>query len=308
MCRDRAHAQATHGSDVVGTVGAPTVRAVSSRVVRVAAVQMNSGTDLAANRAAAVRLVSEAADRGATYVQLPEYTPFLGPTRGYAAAAETIPGPTTRALAALARRHRVIVHVGSLLERTDGLPYNTSVVIGPHGRIVARYRKTHLFDVDVPGTVRYRESDGLSRGDELVVAHLRPFDLGLSVCFDVRFPELYRALSARGAEVLAIPAAFNAGTGASHWDVLVRARAIENHAFVVAATQAGVTTEGIATYGHAMIVGPWGDVRARSHGDDPQVVVADIDLDEVARRREQIAVLRFRRPTLYRRRVRIAGA
>ena len=288
-------------------MGRRTVRGVGARVVRVAAVQMNSGTDVTANRAAARALVSEAAERGATYVQLPEYAPFLGPTRAYADAAETIPGPTTRTLGALARQYRITVHVGSLLERSDARPYNTSVVIDPRGRIVARYRKTHLFDVDVPGLVRYRESDGLSRGDELVVAHLRPFELGLSVCFDVRFPELYRALSARGAEVLAIPAAFNAGTGASHWEVLVRARAIENHAFVVAAAQAGVTAEGIATYGHSMIVGPWGDVRARAHGPEAQVVVADLDLDEVARRREQIAVLRFRRPTLYRRRVRVAG-
>ena len=279
------------------------------RTLTVAAVQLNSGIDREANLTQSIALVERAADLGATYVQLPEYFNYLGPARGYLDAAEPIPGPTTARMGSLAKRRRINLHLGSMLELGSGdHPYNTSVLIGPTGSIVATYRKTHLFDVDVPGAVTHRESDALARGNELVVARLKRFSIGLSVCFDVRFPELYRALAAAGADVLAVPAAFNASTGRSHWHVLIRSRAIENHAFVVAAAQAGTTDEGIATYGHAIVVDPWGTIVAESVGDDAQVVTATLDLDEVNRRRAQIAVMRFRRPTLYRRPVRVIGA
>jgi predicted amidohydrolase len=151
----------------------------------------------------------------------------------------------------------------------------------------------------VPGEVSQRESDAIVAGDEVVVADVGGFRLGLSICFDVRCPELYRQLALRGATVLAIPSAFAAATGRVHWDVLVRARAIENHAFVVAAAQVGVTSEGLATWGHSMIVGPWGEVLAESVADVPDVLVATVDLAEVARRRAQLAVLNLRRPDLY---------
>ncbi len=279
-----------------------------SRIVTVAAVQLNSGPRPEENVAAAIGLVERAAETGATYVQLPEYFNYLGPAHGFGEVAETIPGPTTDRLGAVAKRRRINLHLGSMLERGGAHPYNTSVLIGPTGSIVATYRKTHLFDVDVPGQITHRESDSLARGDELVVARLKRFSVGLSVCFDVRFPELYRALAAAGADVLAVPAAFNAATGRSHWHVLIRSRAIENHAFVVAAAQAGITEDGIATYGHALIVDPWGTILAESTGDDAQVITATLDLDEVNRRRAQIAVMRFRRPTLYRRPVRVIGA
>ncbi len=279
------------------------------RTLTVGAVQLNSGSNRESNLAQSIELVERASELGATYVQLPEYFNYLGPSRGFDAVAEPIPGPTTARMSALAKRRRISLHLGSMLESGEGgHPYNTSVLIGPNGSIVATYRKTHLFDVDVPGAVSHRESDALARGNELVVARLKRYCVGLSVCFDVRFPELYRALVGAGAEVLAVPAAFNASTGASHWHVLIRSRAIENHAFVVAATQAGTTDEGIATYGHALVVDPWGTILGESVGSDPQVVTATLDLDEVSRRRDQIAVLRFRRPTLYRRPVRIIGA
>ena len=282
---------------------------MKARTVTVAAIQLNSGSDPDQNLESAIALIELAADEGASYVQVPEYFNYLGPSRRFAEVAETIPGPTTARMAALAKRRRIHLHLGSMLEqRPDSRPFNTSVLIDSAGSIVATYRKTHLFDVDVPGAITHRESDDLSAGEELVVAKLKRFTVGLSVCFDVRFPELYQALAANGADLFAIPAAFNANTGKSHWHVLVRSRAIENHAFVVAAAQAGVTSDGIATFGHALIVDPWGVILAESSGDEPQVITATLDLDEVSRRRAQIAVMRFRRPALYRRPVRVIGA
>ena len=269
--------------------------------VTVAAVQLSSGTDPVFNVDTAISLVHEAADRGASYVQLPEYFNYLGPAQGFGAVAESIPGPTTERMADVALERGVTLHVGSLLERSlePDKFFNTSVLFGPDGRIVATYRKIHLFDVDVPGAVVHRESDAILAGNQMVVARLDSFALGMTVCFDLRFPELYRSLSASGAEVLAIPAAFNASTGQAHWETLVRARAIENHAFVVAAAQVGVTLDGVATYGHSLIVDPWGTIADESKSDEPAVVVATLDIDDVDRRRRQISVMDFRRPDVY---------
>lgn len=269
--------------------------------LNVAAVQLSSGSDVAHNVDEAERLVNMAADRGAQYVQLPEYFNFLGPFAGFEGAAESVPGATTNRMAKLAASRAVTLHLGSVLETSPikGKFYNTSVLIGPGGDVLATYRKIHLFDVSVPGAIVHRESDVITPGDEIVVARLADYELGLSICFDVRFPELYRKLALAGADVIAIPAAFNAVTGRAHWDLLVRARAIENHAFVVAAAQAGTTVEGIATYGHSLIVDPWGEVLAEATSDGPEIVMATLDLHEVARRREQIAFMDFRRPDLY---------
>ena len=275
----------------------------------VAAVQMSSGSDVKGNVDGAIELIHEAADRGATYIQVPEYFNYLGPAKHYPQVAETVPGPTTIRLGEIAVSRRVTIHVGSMLERSDDVTksFNTSVIIGPTGEVVARYRKIHLFDIDVPGASTLRESDDIAPGEHMVVADLVGFRLGLSVCFDLRFAELYRALAVNGATVLAIPSAFNAVTGSAHWEVLVRARAIENHAYVVAAAQVGLTAEGIATHGHSMIVGPWGDVLVESQKSGPDVLVASIDVDEVRRRRSQIAVLELRRADLYDRDVEVEG-
>jgi predicted amidohydrolase len=275
--------------------------------LKVAAVQLSSGSDVSSNMDEAESLVIEAADQGAQYVQLPEYFNFLGPFSGFEGAAETVPGPTTSRMAELAKSRSLILHLGSLLERSPeaGKFFNTSVVIGPTGEIVATYRKIHLFDVNVPGAIVHRESDIIEPGEEIVVASFQEFALGMSICFDVRFPELYRKLALAGADVIAVPAAFNAVTGRAHWDLLVRSRAIENHSFVVAATQVGTTTEGISTNGHALIVDPWGEVLAESTTDKPEVVTATLDLSEVARRRAQISVMDFRRPDVYERSVRV---
>lgn len=254
---------------------------------------MTSGVDTSTNVERAHQLVSVAAGEGATYVQLPELFNYLGPPEGYRAAAESIPGPTTEHFGKLAHELGVTLHLGSMLETSPDSErsFNTSVVLDPDGEIVATYRKIHLFDIDVPGEIVFNESASIAAGDEVVVLGDGIFALGLTICFDVRFPELFRALALRGATLLAIPSAFNAVTGAAHWDVLVRARAIENHAFVVAAAQAGTTAGGIATYGHSLIVGPWGETLAESEADGEDVLVKTLDLDWVETRRSQIDVL-----------------
>jgi predicted amidohydrolase len=270
--------------------------------VTVAAVQLSSGIDSVTNVEHAIALVNEAADRGASYIQLPEYFNYLGPSRGFADVAEPIPGPTTQRMSDVASARRVTLHLGSLIETTTtpGKFYNTSVVINATGQIVATYRKIHLFDVDVPGAIVQRESDIMTPGQELVLVKVADVRLGLSICFDIRFPELYRELARSGADVLAVPAAFNAVTGRAHWEILIRSRAIENHAFVVAAAQVGTTNEGIATFGHSLIVDPWGEILAESTSAKPEVITAVLDLDEVVKRRQQIAVMDYRRPDLYR--------
>lgn len=269
--------------------------------VVVAAVQLSSGVDEAHNVNEAIALVNEAADRGASYVQVPEYFNYLGPSKGFAAVAETVPGPTTAKMAEVASSRGVTLHLGSLLETSTqpGRFFNTSVVINATGDIVATYRKIHLFDIDVPGAHVQRESDVITAGHELIVAKVDNVALGLSICFDLRFPEMYRELAHSGAEVLAIPSAFNALTGKAHWEVLVHSRAIENHAFVVAAAQVGTTAEGITTYGHSLIVGPWGETLAESTSSGPEVITAELNLDDVTERRRQIAVMGFRRPDIY---------
>jgi predicted amidohydrolase len=270
-------------------------------VLRVAALQMRSGTDKAKNVTTAIELVHAAADQGASYIQLPEYFNFYGPARFFEGVSESVPGSTTNQLAKVARERGVTVHLGSLLETSpfERRSFNTSVLINASGDIVATYQKAHLFDIDVPGEVTFHESDAIAAGSRLVLASVEDAILGLTICFDVRFGELYRALALGGATVFSVPAAFSAATGPAHWEVLLRARAIENHAFVVAATQAGATDEGLATHGHAMIVDPWGTVLAESATDQPEIVIAELDLSQVARRRREIDVLGLRRPALY---------
>ena len=256
--------------------------------LNVAAVQLSSGSDIAHNIEVAERLSTRPLIREPSTSNCPSSSTSSVASPGFEGAAETIPGPTTTRMAALAKSRGVTLHLGSLLEVSPvaGKFHNTSVVIGPDGEIVATYRKIHLFDVNVPGAIVHRESDDHRAGRRHRGGATRAeYSLGLSICFDVRFPELYRALALAGADVLAIPAAFNATTGLAHWDLLVRARAVENHAFVVAATQVGTTDEGIATYGHALIVDPWGDALAESTSDGPEVIIATLDLDEVDRRR-----------------------
>jgi predicted amidohydrolase len=269
--------------------------------MRVSVIQMNSSLDRETNVAKAMRLIDRAAVEGAKFVMLPEYATFLGDYDQYDKNSENIPGPTYEAMAAKARQHGITIHAGSLIERSSQPDkfYNTSMLINPKGELLATYRKVHLFDVDVPGKITDKESSVVLPGDRLVLVNLPDFCLGMSICFDLRFPELYRPLALAGAEVLAIPAAFARGTGEAHWHILVRARAIENHAFVLAAGACGADLQGHYCFGHSLIVDPWGVILAEAPAEEETVLVADIDVSQVLKRRQQIPVLDVRQPDVY---------
>jgi deaminated glutathione amidase len=269
--------------------------------MRVSVIQMNSSLDRETNVEKALRLIDRAAGEGAQFVMLPEYATFFGDYDQYKKNSEAIPGPTFEAMSAKARQHGITIHTGSLIERTPqpGKFYNTSLVFNPKGELLAKYRKVHLFDVDVPGKITDKESSVVLPGDHLVVVKLPEFSLGLSICFDLRFPELYRPLALAGAEVLAIPAAFARGTGEAHWHILVRARAIENHAFVLAAGACGADLQGHYCFGHSLIVDPWGVILAEAPGEEETILVTDIDIAQANKRRMQIPVLNVRQPDVY---------
>ena len=265
----------------------------------VALVQLDATDDVAANIATAVALADEAAAGGARLVALPEYLQFRGPDDGYRASARPIPGPHTDPFAEVARRRDAWILVGSTAETSGDRdrPYNTSVLIAPDGSIAARYRKVHLFDVAIEAGPVDTESARVTAGDRLVTASVDGATVGLSICYDLRFPELYRALAMAGATILTVPANFTERTGRDHWEVLLRARAIENAAYVLAPSQIG-GPPGQPAFGRSMIVDPWGTIVAQAP-DSVAIVRADLDLDRVAALRRQIPVLANRRPDAY---------
>lgn len=261
-----------------------------------AVAQMASNADRARNLARATDLVGDAAARGAKLVVLPEVFPWRGLRDAEAGQAEPIPGPTTDAMAAVARRANVWLCMGSMLERgpADGRCWNTSVMLSPAGEIVARYRKIHLFDVELPGRVSVCESAARAPGSDVVVAPTELGPIGMSICYDLRFPELYRRLVAGGAELLTLPSAFTFVTGAAHWTVLCRARAIESQCYLLAANQTGPSAHGHQDFGHSMIVDPWGAVVAEAP-EGEGLAIAEIDRDYVARVRREMPCLDHRR-------------
>jgi predicted amidohydrolase len=265
----------------------------------VALVQVAATDDVDRNIEEATSLAAEAAAGGARLVALPEYLQFRGSDDGFRASARSVPGPFTDAFAAVARRHGSWILMGSIAECSDDphRPYNTSVLIDPSGAIAAIYRKVHLFDVSVDDGPADTESARVSGGDRLVLADVDGVRLGLSICYDLRFPELYRALALAGAEVLTVPANFTERTGRDHWEVLVRARAIENAAYVLAPSQIG-GPPGQPAFGRSMVVDPWGTVVAQAP-DGVGIVRAELDLERVTAVRRQIPVLANRRPVAY---------
>jgi predicted amidohydrolase len=267
--------------------------------MRVAAVQLNSTGDKGRNLEIAARLVSAASADGAQLIGLPEKWNLLAAGDQLSEGAEPLDGPTLTEATGWARELGVHLLAGSIAERVEGDQrlYNTSALIGPDGEIVAVYRKIHLFDVDVEG-IRYRESDRERPGEEIVVATAGELELGLTVCYDLRFPELYRILAIRGARLLTVPSAFTAPTGRAHWEVLVRARAIENQAFVLAPNQVGEAPPHYSSYGHSMVVDPWGAVLAEAP-DGEGFVIADLDLSSQDRVRAELPSLASRRPEAY---------
>ncbi len=268
--------------------------------MRVAAVQMWSGPDPDENRARAADLVASAATDGAELVVLPELFTNLGRTAELRAGAEPLHGTTVGWAAEVARRHGCALVAGSFVERDGDRLFNTSCLLGPDGALLASYRKVHLFDVDVPGA-RSRESDTFSAGAGPVVAPLGDGgpSVGLTVCYDLRFPELYRLEALEGALVVTVPAAFTAATGPAHWELLLRARAVEDQVAVVAGAQRGTSPDGVARHGHALVVDAWGRVLADAGPEGDGVAVADIDLDAIAEVRRRLPSLEARRPDAY---------
>jgi predicted amidohydrolase len=264
-----------------------------------ALVQMCSQRSVAANIKDADALVREAARRGARYIQTPENTVLMDsdPQLARLAAQPMDDSAALAAFRALARELGIFLHIGSIACRLAGESRlaNRSVLISPQGRIIAWYDKIHMFDVEVGDGQTYRESANIRPGDRAVVAAMPFGRLGMSVCYDLRFPALYRALAKAGADLLGIPAAFTQTTGEAHWHVLLRARAIETGCYVLAAAQAGRHESGRQTYGHSLIVAPWGEVLADGGG-EPGVITAEIDLRQVAEARRRIPALDHDRP------------
>jgi deaminated glutathione amidase len=265
--------------------------------MRVAAVQLNSTGDKARNLASAEGLVRAAAANGAELVALPEKWNLLASGEELTAGAEALDGPSLTAARGWACELGMHLLAGSIAERADGKAFNTSVLIGPDGADRAVYRKIHLFDVDAGG-VSYRESEYEQAGSEIVSATVGEFELGLSVCYDLRFPELYRILAVRGAGLIAVPSAFTAATGRDHWEVLLRARAIENQVFVLAPNQVGEAPPHYSSHGRSAIVDPWGAVLAVAPNEEC-FVAADLDLTAQERIRDELPSLANRRPEAY---------
>ncbi|MGE5220625.1 MAG: carbon-nitrogen hydrolase family protein [Chloroflexota bacterium] len=261
-----------------------------------AAVQMLAGSDMAANLIEAERRVRQAALAGARVIALPEVFIWRGSKKLEKDHAEPIPGPSSRAMAELARDLKIYLLAGSILEAIPGSDkvYNTSLLFDPQGKQLASYRKIHLFDVDLANGVSLRESNTRAHGDSVVVGATELCTMGLSICYDLRFPELYRGLVEHGAELIFVPAAFTAFTGEAHWESLLRARAIENQAYVVAPAQFGESAHSFKTHGHSMIVDPWGKILAELP-DGPGFITAEIDLDYLARVRAELPALEHRR-------------
>lgn len=265
--------------------------------VRAGVIQMNAGLDLSRNLATAERLVRQAAAAGAQLIVLPELCTAYGPLRDVITLGEPIPGPASALFASLAAELQVLLCAGSLCERAPDAArgFNTSLLFDAHGQLLAQYRKVHLFDIDIPGQVCSRESDFMQPGTQIKAVPTSLAVIGQAICYDLRFPELFRKLARQGMEVLLLPSAFTATTGRDHWETLVRARAIENQCFVLAANQYGAHGEKMASYGDSLIVDPWGHILARAPLDKEAVLIADLEATQLLQVRERIPALQHRR-------------
>ena len=267
----------------------------SHRSYLAAAVQMTASSSKEENLAKAETFIRLAAERGATFIVLPEVFTWRGPRSEEPAQLESIPGPTSLRLAELAHSLSIHLLAGSFLEKTtEARAYNTSLLFSPVGEILAQYRKIHLFDINLPGQVSIKESDTKKPGQEVVTCETGVGTVGLSVCYDLRFPELYRQLANSGVELICIPAAFTFPTGAAHWEPLLRARAIENQSYIIAPNQIGKNVHGFADYGNSMIIDPWGKILARAP-DKECFITAEIDRDYLEKVRRELPCLAHRR-------------
>ena len=270
------------------------------RSFRASAIQLKAGPDKAANLGLAQELVENAVAGGSRLVALPEVFSWRGPQSDEAGAAEPIPGPTSDAVGNMARRLGIFLLAGSILEKTKkgGRCYNTSLLFGPNGALVARYRKIHLFSLAMSETDSVNEARTREPGNDTVCAATDIGNIAMAVCYDLRFPELFRRMVHQGAEMITIPSAFTRPTGEAHWKTLVRARAIENQCFVIAPNQYGETSYGFSDYGHSLLVDPWGEVLAEAGGDEDAVISAEFDSAILKDVRERLPSLRHRKPNL----------
>ncbi len=261
------------------------------------AVQFMAGPDQEANLRQAAELIRGAAAAGSALVALPELFSWHGDPRDEPSHAQPVPGPLSERLAEIAADASVHLLAGSVLERSEDTEfcYNTALLFAPDGSLIARYRKIHLFDVDVPGKVRARESATRKAGNDVVCVQTQLGRIGLAVCYDLRFPELFRRLADEGVEIVVVPSAFTAPTGRAHWHVLVRARAIENQCFVIAPNQVGATVHGFNNYGHSLIVDPWGEILAEAGTQPGEVIHAQLDAERLAETRRMLPSLEHRR-------------
>ena len=266
---------------------------------KIALVQMDTGNNKEKNLEYALGCIGEAAEAGASLVCFPEVMNLIGRNVGAGGGREPVPGLTTDLLRKKAEECGVFVHGGSITEEIPGerRSYNTSVFIGPDGNILAQYRKLHTFDITLADGTEFRESDRVCPGDQIVTVPTQLGTFGMSVCYDVRFPELYRLLALNGAQLFFVPASFTAETGAAHWETILRARAIENGCYVIAAGQTG-KKPAYTAYGHSMLVDPWGNVTVQA-GTEPGIFYGEIDLDIVRKIRSQMPSLENRRPDVY---------
>ncbi len=263
--------------------------------MKIAVIQLGATADKSRNLRKAVILIRQAILRRARLILLPEVFIFRGRIRtrkDIRAVAETVPGESLKPLMALAKRHKVFILAGSIYEKAAGTgkAYNTSVLIDQRGAIKAKYRKIHLFEA-VLGNKRIREADCFAAGHKVVMARAEGFKLGLSVCYDLRFPEMYRKYAVLGAHAVCVPSAFTYETGKAHWEVLVRSRAIENRCYILAPNQVGKSGKGVRHYGHSMIVGPWGEILAMASGDKEEIIYAQLNLNDIKAARQKLPAL-----------------
>lgn len=265
----------------------------------VAAVQFCANEDKARNLKLASRFIDNAVKDGADVVVLPEMFNCCGHIKIMVENAEEIPGDTINSLSGKARTHGIYIVCGSIFEKVEkDKVHNTSVIVGKSGEILAKYAKIHLFDVDIQGKIRYKESENVVAGQKIVTVNMGGVEAGLSICYDLRFCELFRSLALNGAKIIFIPSAFTSTTGEYHWEPLIKARAIENQVFVVAANQIGTSPNNITCYGKSMIVDPWGRVLAKAK-DEENVITAEIDLSLLEEVRAEIPLFEHRRTDLY---------
>lgn len=264
-------------------------------ILRAGIVQLNAGPVLEENMDAAQAFIRKAAGEGARFIATPENTCRMRarPEDKWAASYDEKDHPAVAFYASLAKELGIHLLIGSIssIRVGDGKLANRSYLFGPNGQTLAAYDKIHMFDVDLPNGDQYRESDMNVPGKQSVIADIGGAKVGMSVCYDIRFPHLYRFLAKAGADILTIPAAFTVPTGEAHWEVLLRARAIENGAFVIAPAQVGLHEGGRATWGHSMIISPWGDIVVEIQRDQPGFAVADLDLSEVGKARAAVPSL-----------------